>query len=141
MTIPRGFGSSGMCSYCGEPMHGKGKNKRCDTPDCTNHRKTGIIDIPISKYQLGKYLFYMAFFGGLAVICFGVTYEYELELTLTTGIISMLISSLLAILATDNWSYRHEERDRQRRRELFFWAVPIVDGINKFRFKREDERL
>lgn len=112
MSLPKGFGEKCLV---------------CQTQNCICGEKSK--EIPITKFTIGKYLFWIFFFGGIVTTFIG-SIGY-----IIIGICMIMFSTLTVLIHYD--TIMNSEEDWKKRKILFFWAVPIVNFLKQYKFKEE----
>lgn len=137
MTLPKGFGGTNRCPKCRRYLESDGFGDYiCINPKCSIGRgkKDNGIDIPLSRWDIGRILFYLGFYGGiLSLLTLGYHDSYWLQFVMgMLGFLGILFSTMFGLISTDPYW----DKSYSKRKQLFFIFVPIANFINRINLKK-----
>lgn len=135
MTLPKGFGSGSRCPKCNERLTWSYNDQEsiCTNGNCSIGRGERSINIPISKREIGKILFYITFYGGIiSIATIGIHTDTGLQVFyILMGSFSVIFSSMFGWVET-----KYPRGDsRKNKEQLFFIFVPIANIIRRMHLK------
>ena len=140
MTLPKGFGSGRNCPSCGIILFWDNAEQDyvCKYTKCSigrGDKNDNSIDIPLTRWDIGRFFFYLGFYGGVVSLLLLGNYGHsELELMAATlGTLGLTFSTLVGWVCTDPWN---NDRSWNKRKQLFFIFVPISKILNRISLKK-----